>query len=330
MDGLDRFVRAWIRTVRVATSAGEVIGFRILQGLGGGMLMPVGFTLIALSAGARRVGRASPRLGCRFCSGPGATILLAARVLKPDASRVDAGKLDWLGAPLLCPGLAEIVFGLSETETHRGITRLIALGPILAGLAPVGLFIWHSLQIEHPLIDLRLSRSPGFSAAASTTFFLGAASFGTLLTLPLDHQVDRGESALNAGLLLAPQGHRRGADAPDQRTPDRPRRGRPGRASQRRAAHRSERAIHVCHPTYPLPAARLRAVRPRAGARRRGPALRRRGLPAPGLSTGAQRHRRAHPLRQIGGSIGTTLLAVVVQHEGTLLSRRCTPPREGC
>ena len=106
----------------------------------------------------------------------------------------------------MCPGLTGIVFGLSETETHGGITHLIALGPILAGLALVGLFIWHSLRVERPLIDLRLFRSPGFSAAAATTFFLGAALFGTLLILPLYYQVDRGESALNAGLLLAPQG----------------------------------------------------------------------------------------------------------------------------
>jgi MFS family permease len=111
--------------------------------------------------------------------------ILAARVLKRDAGRVDAGKLDWLGAALLCPGLTGIVFGLSETETHGGITHLIALGPILAGLALVGLFIWHSLHVEFPLIDLRLFRSTGFSAAASTTFFLGAALFGTLLILPL-------------------------------------------------------------------------------------------------------------------------------------------------
>src|ERR1700757_2467562 len=42
----------------LATSAGELITFRILQGLGGGMLMPVGFTLIAQAAGPQRVGRA--------------------------------------------------------------------------------------------------------------------------------------------------------------------------------------------------------------------------------------------------------------------------------
>ena len=217
----------------LATSAGELIAFRILQGLGGGMLMPVGFTLIAQSAGPRRVGRALAVVGVPILLGPifgpiigglivdytswqwifvvnvpiaGVAILLAARVLRPDAGRVDAGKLDWLGVLLLCPGLVGIVLGLSETESHGGITHLIAFGPILAGLALVGLFIWHSLHVERPLIDLRLFGSAGFSAAAGTTFFLGAALFGTLLILPLYYQVDRGQSALSAGLLLAPQG----------------------------------------------------------------------------------------------------------------------------
>jgi EmrB/QacA subfamily drug resistance transporter len=249
--------RTWITSIAffaigsglcaLATSAGELIGFRVLQGLGGGMLMPVGFTLIAQSAGPRRVGRAVGVIGVPLLLGPifgpiigglivdsaswrwifvvnvpiaVAAILLAARVLRPDAGRVDAGKLDWLGAGLLCPGLAGIVFGLSETEARGGISHPIALGPILAGLALVTLFIWHSLRVERPLIDLRLFRSPGFSAAASTTFFLGAALFGTLLILPLYYQVDRGESALNAGLLLAPPGDRRGADPALERTPD--------------------------------------------------------------------------------------------------------------
>lgn len=98
-----------------------------------------------------------------------AAILLAAHALRPDAGRIDAGKLDWLGAALLCPGLVGIVLGLSETDARRGISHLIALGPILAGLALVGLFIWYGLQVERPLIDPRLLRSPGFSAAASTS-----------------------------------------------------------------------------------------------------------------------------------------------------------------
>jgi predicted MFS family arabinose efflux permease len=53
---------------------------------------------------------------------------------------------------------------------------------------------------------VRLLRARGFRAAATATFLLGGALFGALLVLPLYYQVDRGESALDAGLLLAPQG----------------------------------------------------------------------------------------------------------------------------
>jgi EmrB/QacA subfamily drug resistance transporter len=217
----------------LATSAGELIAFRVLQGLGGGMLMPVGFTLIAQSAGPHRVGRALALVGVPILLAPIfgpiigglivdnaawqwifvvnvpiaiVAIVLAVRLLPSGAGRADAGKLDWLGAALLCPGLTGIVFGLSETESQGGIDHPIAFGPIVAGVALVALFTRHSLRMARPLIEVRLFRSPGFRAAASTTFLLGAALFGTLLILPLYYQVDRGESALSAGLLLAPQG----------------------------------------------------------------------------------------------------------------------------
>jgi EmrB/QacA subfamily drug resistance transporter len=235
--------RTWIAAIALfaggsalcalATSAGALIAFRVLQGLGGGMLVLAGFTLVAQSAGPQRVGRALALIGVPILLGPifgpiigglivdsapwpwifvvnvpiaVVAIVVAARVLHPDAGRADAGALDWVGAALLCPGLAGIAFGLSETESQGGIDHPIAFGPIVAGLALVGLFTWHSLRVAHPLIDLRLFRSRGFRAAAATTFLLGAALFGTLLVLPLYYQVDRGESALNAGLLLAPQG----------------------------------------------------------------------------------------------------------------------------
>jgi EmrB/QacA subfamily drug resistance transporter len=235
--------RTWIASIALfaigsalcatATSPGELIFFRVLQGLGGGMLIPVGFTLVAQSAGPQRVGRALALVGVPILLAPifgpiiggfivddapwqwifvvnipiaVIAIVLAARVLEPDAGRGDAGPLDWLGTALLCPGLAGVVFGLSETESHGGLGAPIAIAPILIGFALVGLFVWHSLRVPRPLIELRLFRSAGFRAAAITTFLLGGALFGTLLLLPLYYQVDRGESALSAGVLLAPQG----------------------------------------------------------------------------------------------------------------------------
>jgi MFS family permease len=66
--------------------------------------------------------------------------------------------------------------------------------------------VWHARRAPRPLIDVGLFRSPAFSAASLTTFMLGGALFGAMIVLPLYYQVARGESALTAGLLMAPQG----------------------------------------------------------------------------------------------------------------------------
>src|SRR3954452_20038263 len=216
-----------------AWSAESLIFFRILQGFGGGMIMPVGMSLMTQTAGPHRVGRVMSVIGVPTLLGPilgpviGGLIVdsfswrwiffvnlpvaalalgLAARLLHADAGRADAGRLDWTGLLLLSPGLGAIVFGLSETETHGGITAPIAWVPIVAGAVLVALLVRHAAGAPRPLIDVRLFRSTPFSAAAATTFLLGGALFGAMIVLPLYYQVDRGETALTAGLLMAPQG----------------------------------------------------------------------------------------------------------------------------
>jgi Major Facilitator Superfamily len=113
--------------------------------------------------------------------------------------------LDWRGLLLLSPGLALVVFGLSEVSTHGGVTagRLV---PVLAGFLLVAGFVVHAWRCEAPLVDVQLFRGRGFSAAGATVFLVGGALFGSLLLLPLYYQVARGESPLYAGLLMAPQG----------------------------------------------------------------------------------------------------------------------------
>jgi EmrB/QacA subfamily drug resistance transporter len=344
--------RTWIASIvlfavgsalcALATSAGELIAFRVLQGLGGGMLMPVGFTLIAQSAGPRHVGRALGLVGVPILLGPifgpiigglivdnaawqwifvvnipvaVVAVVLAARVLRGDAGRADAGALDWVGAALLCPGLAGIVFGLSETESHGGIGHPIAFAPIAIGLALVALFVGHSLRVARPLIDLRLFRSRGFRAAATTTFFLGAALFGTLLVLPLYYQVSRGQSALNAGLLLAPQGIGAALMLPTS-----------GALADRFGGGPVVVAGCSLMALATLPLAFVTDHTPYVLL---GAVLFIRGL---GLGASIQPATAAayavletsqvprataalNTLRQIGGSIGTALLAVVLQHE---------------
>jgi EmrB/QacA subfamily drug resistance transporter len=344
--------RTWIASIALfavgsalcatATSAGELIAFRVIQGLGGGMLVPVGFTLVAQSAGPRQVGRALAVVGVPLLLGPifgpiigglivdnaawqwiflvnlpiaVLAIVVAARKLRPDAGRADAGALDWVGAVLLCPGLAGIVFGLSETESHGGIAAPIAFGPIVAGVALIGAFVWHSLRVPRPLIDLRLFGSRGFRAAASLTFLLGGALFGTLLTLPLYYQVDRGQTALHAGLLLAPQGIGAAVALPiSGRLTDRLGGGPVVVAGTSLLAAATLPLVFVtAHTPYVLLGCVLfvrglglgAAIQPATAA-------------AYALLDSSQIPRATaalNTLRQIGGSIGTALLAVVLAHE---------------
>jgi EmrB/QacA subfamily drug resistance transporter len=217
----------------LAWSAESLIFFRVLQGFGGGMIMPVGMALLAQTAGVGRVGSVMSVVGVPMLLGPilgpviGGLIVdsapwqwifyvnvpivvvalaMAARLLKADAGRADAGRLDWLGLALLSPGLAGIVFGLSESESHGGFGDSLVWAPIAAGAVLVALFARHAWVAPRPLIDVRLFRDRRFSAAGTTTFLVGAALFGAMIILPLYYQVARGESALTAGLLMAPQG----------------------------------------------------------------------------------------------------------------------------
>jgi MFS family permease len=60
--------------------------------------------------------------------------------------------------------------------------------------------------VRFPLVEVRLFGSRGFAAAAATTFLVGAALFGSMILLPLYYQVARGQSPLDSGLLIVPQG----------------------------------------------------------------------------------------------------------------------------
>jgi EmrB/QacA subfamily drug resistance transporter len=210
-----------------------LIFFRVLQGFGGGLIMPVGMSVLAQTAGPRHMGRVMSVIGMPMLLGPvlgpvlgglivtnaawqwifyvnvpvaALSLILASRLLNSAEGRANAGPLDWPGVLLLCPGLAGVVFGLAETETSGGLGSPIAWGPIGAGILLIALFVRHALRAPWPLLNMHLFRSAGFSAAAATTFLLGAGLFGAMLLLPLYYQVDRGASALSAGLLMAPQG----------------------------------------------------------------------------------------------------------------------------
>jgi MFS family permease len=78
--------------------------------------------------------------------------------------------------------------------------------PIIGGLLLVAAFVVHALRIPNPLLQLRLYRRPTFSSASIAMFCLGAALFGAMILLPLYWQGVRHESVVDTGLLTSPQG----------------------------------------------------------------------------------------------------------------------------
>jgi EmrB/QacA subfamily drug resistance transporter len=106
---------------------------------------------------------------------------------------------------LLSPSLAMIIYGLAQSNAH-GFGSAEVLAPGLAGLALLSFFVRHALRDSNPLIDLRLFLNRTFTTASLTLVLMVISVFGALLLMPLYFQAVRGESALQSGLLLAPQG----------------------------------------------------------------------------------------------------------------------------
>jgi EmrB/QacA subfamily drug resistance transporter len=217
----------------VAASTTTLVIFRVLQGFGGGMIMPVGQLIMAQVAGPKRMGRVMGIVAMPAMMGPilgpviGGTILeyfhwswiflvnvpigvvafaLAWRML-PHTDSGHAGRLDALGLVLMSGASSALVYGLSElgtAGTSLGAPQVV--GPIAAGIVLAVLFCLHALRVERPLLDVRLYANRVFAAASLTTFGLGAALFGAMILVPYYYQQVRHESVIVTGLLTGPQG----------------------------------------------------------------------------------------------------------------------------
>jgi MFS family permease len=103
-------------------------------------------------------------------------------------------------------GVPLLTYGLAEVGSTGSFGSLRVILPSLAGLILIGFFAWHALRARQPLLNLRLYRRPTFSTASGAMFLLGAALFGGMILMPLYWQEVRHESVIATGLLVGPQG----------------------------------------------------------------------------------------------------------------------------
>ncbi len=214
-------------------SIGSLIAFRVLQGAGGGMIAPLSQTVLARAAGPARMGRAMSMLGVITVLGPvigpvaggllvqdagwrwiffinvpiGAAALTAAARRLPGDEHRRHGRLDTPGLALITLGLVGVIYGMSEAPGYGSFGDPRVCIPIATGALLLAGFAWHGFRRgPAALINLRLFADRAFASASAGLFLLGMALFGALLLLPLYYQQVRGQEALGAGLLLVPQG----------------------------------------------------------------------------------------------------------------------------
>ena len=215
-------------------STATLIGARVLQGLGGGMLMPIGQMILVKAAGPRNMAKVMSAIGVPIILAPVfgptlggllvehagwqwiffvnlpigvAAVFAALRLLPRDENlSATAGRLDALGLAFVASGLVGITYGLAQSGTAGTLADRSVLVPFILGLGLVTAFVVRALKIERPLLDVRLYANKAFAAASVTMFALGAALFGAMVLMPLYFQLVRHEDAVTTGMLVAPQG----------------------------------------------------------------------------------------------------------------------------
>ncbi|HEX4057569.1 MAG TPA: MDR family MFS transporter [Galbitalea sp.] len=217
----------------LAWNADSLIAWRVVQGLGGGLMLPVMTTLVIQAASGRSLGKTVTWIALPALLGPilgplvgGAIItdfswrfifwvnvpfcvvglILAGIYLVTDAKPAVKPKLDVWGLVLLAPGVALIILGLSNAGSADGFEHAKVLVPLIIGVAFMLAFTIYALRRINPLVDIRLLATRSVGSSSSVLFLSGFALYGAMLLLPLYYQEVRGTTPLVAGLMLVPQG----------------------------------------------------------------------------------------------------------------------------
>jgi EmrB/QacA subfamily drug resistance transporter len=214
----------------LATSLNELIAFRILQGVGGGMLTPTGYAMLMRAFPPERRAAASKVLiiptAIAPASGPivggflvdwaswrwvfyinvplGIATLIFGWIFLHEARQSNVGRFDFPGFVLSGGGLALILFALSEGPMHGWASPLAWGSGLAGGLAFTALVVFE-LRIEHPMLQLRLIGDRLFRQSMLTSTFSTASFLGILFVMPLFLQEARGISAIQSGLTTFPE-----------------------------------------------------------------------------------------------------------------------------
>ena len=205
----------------LSQSVAQLIAARVMQGVGGALLVPGSLALLSITFPPEQLGRAigtwsgftaittaaGPVLGgwliqhaswrwTFYINIPISVAVLAITIweVPKSSTRKSKRKLDWPGLILTIVGLGGVVYGFLQSAPRIGVIGLMALSG----------FLYVEKRSAAPMLSLELFRSRTFTGANLLTLFLYAALSGVLFFFPLNLIQVQGYSATAAGASLLP------------------------------------------------------------------------------------------------------------------------------
>ncbi|WP_276355262.1 DHA2 family efflux MFS transporter permease subunit [Cohnella caldifontis] len=221
----------------MASSVEALIAFRVIQGLGGGVVAPIAMAFTYRLAPPDKVGQIMGMMGIPILLAPALGpvlggwlvqdaswhwifllnlpigvigILLGIRTL-PNIERQSVPGLDVLGIILAPIAFAALVYGVTKGGTVDAVTHKAqwtsteALVGMIGGAVLLVLFILVELRRRNPLLELRVFGSGNFSRGIVVQWISQVAMFGTMFLVPIFLQQAQGYTPIKTGLLMLPQ-----------------------------------------------------------------------------------------------------------------------------
>lgn len=215
----------------LAWSTWAMVGFRVIQGIGGGMIMPLTMSMVYQVVPRHKIGFALGIWGIAAMAAPAlgptmggylvdyfnwrmiytinvpigiAAIILGFVYLDETAKNADL-KFDFTGFVFSSIGLFCLLFALSE-GTDKGWTSPFIITLLVISFFSLFYFVVHELRVEDPMLDLRLMKNMTFTGSMLLSTMLSIAMFGGMFLVPLYMQNFRQFSAVQTGELMMPSG----------------------------------------------------------------------------------------------------------------------------
>ncbi len=211
----------------------SMVIFRVIQGMGGGALIPVSQAILRETFPPEEQGMAMGLYGFGVVLGPafGPTlggwltdhyswpwifyinvpigvinVLMVMRYIKDPAFLVrEKGKIDLLGLGFMTLGLGALQILLEKGEQEAWFESHLIQYLLIVGLAGIILFIWRELTCDRPAVDLRILKDVNFASGSLLGGFLGMGLMGSLFLLPMFLQQLLGYPALDSGFIQMPR-----------------------------------------------------------------------------------------------------------------------------